>query len=191
VAIDVRFGWPDLVVAPIADRHHGPRPASAMPAAADWESWRTPEATARVARRQAYGRWQLVTRLLFVYGTLKPGRSRWPLLAPFIDSDEPARESSVAGQLWDTPYGWPAMTAGPAETESAARTPGVVVALAASSLEDALIVLDDVEGAATTEARVGGVLFTRELVVLSDGAAAWAYLWPGSTDGFTPVDGPW
>ncbi len=132
-----------------------------------------------------------MTRLLFVYGTLKPGRSRWQLLAPYIDPDVPAREASVAGQLWDTPYGWPAMTAGPAESAGAARTPGVAVALAADRLDEALTVLDDVERAATRDAPLAGMLFSRELVVLSDGAAAWAYLWPGSTDGFTPLDGPW
>jgi gamma-glutamylcyclotransferase (GGCT)/AIG2-like uncharacterized protein YtfP len=132
-----------------------------------------------------------VTPLLFVYGTLKPGRSRWPLLAPYVDPHAPVRDQSVAGQLWDTPYGWPAMTAGPAETSRAARTPGVVVTLVAGRLDEALTVLDAVEASATRGAPLSGVLFSRELVVLSDGAAAWAYVWPGSTEGFTSVDEPW
>lgn len=40
-AVDVPFGWPDLFVALMADRHDGPLPAEALPAAADWEKWRT------------------------------------------------------------------------------------------------------------------------------------------------------
>lgn len=40
-AVDVPFGWPDLFVALMADRHGGPLPVEAMPAAADWEKWRT------------------------------------------------------------------------------------------------------------------------------------------------------
>ncbi|WP_158288692.1 DUF429 domain-containing protein [Ornithinimicrobium flavum] len=42
-AVDVPFGWPDLFVALMADRHHAPLPAQAMPAAAAWEKWRTRE----------------------------------------------------------------------------------------------------------------------------------------------------
>lgn len=41
------FGWPDLFVALMADRHHGPLPAEAMPAAAHWEKWRTREVAQR------------------------------------------------------------------------------------------------------------------------------------------------
>jgi Protein of unknown function (DUF429) len=36
-AVDVPFGWPDIFVALMADRHYGPLPAKAMPAAAAWE----------------------------------------------------------------------------------------------------------------------------------------------------------
>ena len=46
-AVDVPFGWPDLFVALMADRHHGPLPAGAMPAAADWERWRTRQVAQR------------------------------------------------------------------------------------------------------------------------------------------------
>lgn len=40
-AVDVPFGCPDRFVALIADRHDGPLPAESIPAAADWETWRT------------------------------------------------------------------------------------------------------------------------------------------------------
>lgn len=46
-AVDVPFGWPDLFVALMADRHHGPLPAQAMPAAAAWEKWRTRQVAQR------------------------------------------------------------------------------------------------------------------------------------------------
>jgi Protein of unknown function (DUF429) len=46
-AVDVPFGWPDLFVALMADRHHGPLPARAMPAAAAWEKWRTRQVAQR------------------------------------------------------------------------------------------------------------------------------------------------
>ena len=41
---------------------------------------------------------------LFVYGTLQPGRLRWPVLAPFATGHRPA---SVPGTLHDTGNGWP------------------------------------------------------------------------------------
>lgn len=46
-AVDVPFGWPDLFVALMADRHDRPLPAEAMPAAADWETWRTRQVAQR------------------------------------------------------------------------------------------------------------------------------------------------
>ena len=46
-AVDVPFGWPDLFVALMADRRDGPLPAEAMPAAADWEKWRTRQVAQR------------------------------------------------------------------------------------------------------------------------------------------------
>lgn len=46
-AVDVPFGWPDLFVALMADRHHGPLPTQAMPTAAAWDKWRTREVAQR------------------------------------------------------------------------------------------------------------------------------------------------
>jgi Protein of unknown function (DUF429) len=50
-AVDVPFGWPDLFVALMADRHDGLLPAEAMPAAADWEMWRTRQVAQRCTDR--------------------------------------------------------------------------------------------------------------------------------------------
>ena len=44
---------------------------------------------------------------LFVYGTLQPGRLRWPFLEPFALGHRPA---TLAGLLYDTGQGWPAAT---------------------------------------------------------------------------------
>lgn len=46
-AVDVPFGWPDLFVALMTDRHERPLPAEAMPPAADWEKWRTRQVAQR------------------------------------------------------------------------------------------------------------------------------------------------
>lgn len=50
-AVDVPFGWPDLFVELMADRHTAPLPADAMPAAADWEKWRTRQVAQRLTDR--------------------------------------------------------------------------------------------------------------------------------------------
>jgi hypothetical protein len=46
-AVDVPFGWPDLFVDLMACRHDQPLPAERMPAAADWEKWRTRQVAQR------------------------------------------------------------------------------------------------------------------------------------------------
>lgn len=112
---------------------------------------------------------------LFVYGSLKPGRERWPALEPFTDPAEAARPAAVRGRLWRTPWGWPALTDGTAEV------PGVVVALVPTTLDDALRELDAIEG-------VDRGLFTRTEVDCTDGSRCWTYRWPGPTDGFDPID---
>ena len=46
---------------------------------------------------------------LFVYGTLMPGRLRWPLAAPFVVE---ARSATVVGTLLDTGLGYPGLRLG-------------------------------------------------------------------------------
>ena len=50
-AVDVPFGWPDLFVALMRDRHDGPLPAERMPAPLNWEKWRTREVAQRLTDR--------------------------------------------------------------------------------------------------------------------------------------------
>lgn len=119
-----------------------------------------------------------MTTRLFVYGTLKPGRSRWPILQPHIEPDASLVTDAVEGRLWFTPWGWPALTAG-SETVR-----GVLVELRSDQVDVALAELDAVEG-------VGSDLFDRAEIVTRAGVRCWVYLWPNSTDGLEPVDGSW
>lgn len=111
---------------------------------------------------------------VFVYGTLKPGQPRWPVLEPFaLESDCLA---SAPGRLFDTGYGWPAAAFDSGATD---RVPGVVVTLAGGSAEGALAVLDAVEG-------VESGLF-RRILLDAEGRLCWAYHWPGATDGLRRI----
>jgi gamma-glutamylcyclotransferase (GGCT)/AIG2-like uncharacterized protein YtfP len=115
---------------------------------------------------------------VFVYGTLKPGCSRWSALAPFVDEEAGTRETTVRGRLWDTGRGWPAITAGDADV------PGVLVPLDLARAAEALARLDAVEG-------VDLGLFERVRDTTADGTACWTYRWPGATSGFAPVESAW
>ncbi len=112
---------------------------------------------------------------LFVYGTLMPGRLRWPALVPFATGWRPA---AVAGAIYDSGNGWPVA----AFTEDGhGRVPGVLVELDSPRLAEALVVLDAVEDTATDELR-------RIEVTTVDGEAAWAYHFPHSPAGFERID---
>jgi gamma-glutamylcyclotransferase (GGCT)/AIG2-like uncharacterized protein YtfP len=117
-----------------------------------------------------------VSTNVFVYGTLKPGQHRWPTLAPFASGEQAAVSASAPGRLFDTGYGWPAAVFDP---RAADLVPGVVVALHPASADEALSVLDDVEG-------VDSGLFRRVLVDV-EGRRCWAYHWPGKTEGFRRI----
>jgi gamma-glutamylcyclotransferase (GGCT)/AIG2-like uncharacterized protein YtfP len=116
-----------------------------------------------------------VTRHLFVYGTLKPGHSRWPILHAHLEPDAALVDDAVDGRLWSTPWGWPALTAG------SSAVPGVVVELRSDGVYEALADLDAVEG-------VGSGLFERVQTVTRAGVQCWVYVWPGETNGFEAID---
>ena len=100
---------------------------------------------------------------LFVYGTLQPGRLRWPFLAAYAVGHRPAE---VPGLLFDSGYGWPVATF--VAAAAGAVVPGTLVDLRPDRLGEALVVLDEVEATATD-------LLVRIAVTTTDGAAAWAY----------------
>jgi gamma-glutamylcyclotransferase (GGCT)/AIG2-like uncharacterized protein YtfP len=115
---------------------------------------------------------------LFVYGTLKPGQSRWPALAPFVDPLEPVVAAEVKGRLWATPWGWPALTPGTDPVR------GVLVALHRDRVADALARLDEIEGVDTG-------LFERVATATCAGTLCSIYMWPRDTEGFTLLEGGW
>jgi gamma-glutamylcyclotransferase (GGCT)/AIG2-like uncharacterized protein YtfP len=110
---------------------------------------------------------------LFVYGTLQPGRLRWPLLAPFATR---YRAAAVRGALYDSGNGWPVVDFEAEDHD----VPGVLVDLDAQRLDDALALLDRVEGTVTD-------LLRRVVVTTIDGISAWSYHWPGSTVGMRRI----
>jgi gamma-glutamylcyclotransferase (GGCT)/AIG2-like uncharacterized protein YtfP len=103
---------------------------------------------------------------VFVYGTLMPGRLRWPILEPYSIG---FRDAAVPGALYDSGQGWPLAVfghegAGP----RGGVVPGVLVELDPVRVDEVLLLLDHVEDT------VAGV-FERRLVETTDGAPAWTY----------------
>ena len=116
-------------------------------------------------------------RHVFVYGTLRPGDVRWHHLAPFVVDDGMA--DSVPGRLFDTGLDYPAALFGPNGTVI-----GHTCALLAASVEQALAVLDDIEGVVEGE-------YSRVTVRTELGIDAWAYT-SGTGLTLTPIpSGDW
>jgi len=114
---------------------------------------------------------------LFVYGTLMPGRMRWPALERYAVA---WRDATVAGAIYDSGQGWP-VAAFDADAVAGGHVPGVLVELDAARLDEALEVLDAVEDTATDALR-------RVEVLTADGASAWAYHFPHPPDGLVRID---
>lgn len=107
---------------------------------------------------------------VFVYGTLRPGEPRWPLIEDAIVGTEPAE---VRGALWATGRGYPAAVFGAEGT-----IPGDVLWIEPERRSEVIDWLDRIEGE--------GTLYRRVVVETSVGPAV-AYEWMGSTDGLTPL----
>lgn len=113
---------------------------------------------------------------LFVYGTLMPGRLRWPHLEPFATGH---RAAAVPGALFDSGNGWPvAVLDGVAAGGS--TVPGVLVDVDPVRVDDCLELIDEVEDTATDELR-------RVRVTTTGGEAAWAYHFTRPVAGLAPV----
>ena len=98
---------------------------------------------------------------LFVYGTLRPGDVRWPLLQPFVNGVGVADE--VDGELYDTGLEYPAAVFG-----GTGRIVGDTFQLITETLDHALAVLDEEEDT------VDG-LYRRVVIRTRGGRVAWAY----------------
>lgn len=117
-------------------------------------------------------------RELFVYGTLRRGDVRWPLLAPYVVSAVP-RLDEVDGTLYDTGRDYPAARFGTGGTIR-----GEVFAIRDDRLAECLEHMDVVEGT------VAG-LYRRLALVTIAGRAVWAYEY-GEGLGLTPIpSGDW
>jgi len=116
-------------------------------------------------------------RHIFVYGTLRPGDVRWPLLQPFVVDD--GWSDTVAGELFDTGLDYPA-----AIFNQRGTIHGNCLALIEMSLHRALEVLDDIEGVSEGE-------YARVTVRTARGIEAWAYA-SGPDLTLTPISsGDW
>lgn len=100
---------------------------------------------------------------VFVYGTLRPGQSRWPALSDLVESHVPA---SIHGHRFDTGYGFPGLLLDHPESET---VDGDLLHLTPGRHLEALTVMDRIEGHPD--------LYARHLVRVSDGRLAWVYLW--------------
>jgi gamma-glutamylcyclotransferase (GGCT)/AIG2-like uncharacterized protein YtfP len=115
---------------------------------------------------------------LFVYGTLMPGRLRWPLLQPFARVH---RAAAVPGTIYDSGQGWPVAVFANGDSAGGTLVPGVLVELDPGRLDEALPVIDEVEDTAIDKLR-------RIVVTTTDGVTAWAYHHPSPVDGLTPIE---
>jgi gamma-glutamylcyclotransferase (GGCT)/AIG2-like uncharacterized protein YtfP len=111
-------------------------------------------------------------RWLFVYGTLMPGRLRWPLIADDVVRQRP---SAVPGTLYDTGLGYPAFVVGDDH-----RVPGWLLGLSerASTVFEQLDVVE-------------GPHYRRTDVTTVDGVRALTYAFIGDPAGCSVLDGPW
>jgi gamma-glutamylcyclotransferase (GGCT)/AIG2-like uncharacterized protein YtfP len=111
---------------------------------------------------------------VFVYGTLMPGRLRWPLVADDVVARAP---DSVRAVLLDTGRGYPA-----ARLDPGGSTHGWVLELRASTVATVLDRLDRVEGPD----------YQRTTVTTAAGRAVHLWIFTGDPTGFVPLpDGRW
>lgn len=115
--------------------------------------------------------------LLFAYGTLLPGESRWTHLRPFVVDE--GRVDHVQGSLFDTGCGFPAAVFG-----ATGVVHGRVFQLRAEVLDDGLAEIDRVESAAA-----GG--FRRVRVTTAGDRDVWTYEYGGGLQLVPIPSGSW
>ncbi|MGQ0572595.1 MAG: gamma-glutamylcyclotransferase family protein [Pseudonocardia sp.] len=109
---------------------------------------------------------------LLTYGLLMPGQPSWPLVAPHMNGSPLAVR--IAGTLYDTGRGWPALVPGDGTT-----VPAVLV-----ELRDPMALLptlDDYEGRN----------YRRVRRTLPDGTVSWVYAWTAPVAGLRRLPAGW
>lgn len=103
-AVDVPFGWPDLFVRLMLDRHDHPLPASAMPADADWDRWRTRQVAQRQTDRFVTEHPAIRTRPLPAsFQLLGATAAMWVLVeAQLVSYDVSIDRSGITGTICET-----------------------------------------------------------------------------------------
>jgi gamma-glutamylcyclotransferase (GGCT)/AIG2-like uncharacterized protein YtfP len=114
-------------------------------------------------------------RAVFVYGTLLPGESRWPHLAPFAVQ---VVQATAPGRLFDTGRGYP----GARFTDGPVSIPGAWVRIAQDRWVSMLELLDGVESE--------GTLYRRVEVLTTAGPAV-SYEWMGDIEGLPELPSGW
>lgn len=114
---------------------------------------------------------------LFVYGTLRPGDVRWPMLEPWVV--DVGHDDTVSGRLFDTGLDYPAVILGPGGT-----VVGRTYELRLQTIDRALRLIDDEE-----DTVLG--LYRRVEVLTGRGLRAWTYQYGTGLD-LTPIpSGDW
>lgn len=114
---------------------------------------------------------------LFVYGTLRPGDVRWPMLSPWVV--DAGFADTVRGRLYDTGLDYPA-----AVFDESGTVFGRTFRLRPETVAEALELIDDEE-----DTVLG--LYRRVEVDTARGVRAWAYQYGSGLD-LTPIpSGDW
>ena len=114
---------------------------------------------------------------LFVYGTLRPGDVRWPLLERYVDDE--GEDDTATGRVFDTGLDYPAAIFG-----GDGQIHGRIYRLNAALLDEGLAALDEEEETVTG-------LYRRVRITTGRGVEAWAYAYGDGLD-LTPIpSGDW
>ncbi len=114
---------------------------------------------------------------LFVYGTLRPGDVRWPLLERYVDDE--GSDDTTTGRVFDTGLDYPAAIFG-----GDGQIRGRIYRLNAALLDEGLAALDEEEDT------VAG-LYRRVRITTGSGVEAWAYAYGDGLDLTTIPSGDW
>ncbi|MBT9273627.1 DUF429 domain-containing protein [Phycicoccus sp. MAQZ13P-2] len=103
-AVDVPFGWLDLFVSLMTDRHSRPLPAESMPAKPEWDEWRTRKVAQRLTDRFLTDDPRIRTRPLPAsFQLLGATAAMWALIeADLVSHDVKVDRAGLAGSVCET-----------------------------------------------------------------------------------------